>query len=631
MEMKGHEPEMRTSEAHDDSDDNDDDIIEIDYDMIAGAKAKRVKALHITERFMKTNFNDTNHNPRQLKRIFSDLQQLDATMETMHVQLDTTQITGTILSLAITPHLTALDVKSGLTLLNQDDRTELGKVIYEHEYLGEIRLHNLVVKERLLTRWNKNSTPPLDILVPAFTSIVFLNVLELSCKEEEALTPDVVTVPPKPMLSLLGIKELCHSLTLQRLELSRLHLTDNHFGVLVEQLSQQSSTSCLTELILNENENTDSGMAILASLLFKPECALEHLECYQSDSVVVGSTVDMFEEAIQTNTTLKKLRIHLWGDDEIEMGESRPSKGGIPFYMQLNQKGRKCLIDKQTSPAQWLDLIVAVKDEPSQLYYCLRNSGYWWKRRSMYMARTNDIVLDAPGLLSPLMSPSTPSRQNDGKKTTRKGRTSSRLEELKNRHGNVLQGLNINFDTTLDDLSDAADEDDGVSLEEGMQRPKHTGNGSDSSLIKDLDARHLPQFLSLGDHEDLHNSVVSLGAESYVQDLLNQKEKRPDEAREEVLEEALEELEYATANDKLPPGMSEEFYFHRVLERLSREKAIEEAERERKLDALLERELIREIAQQKAVKQTAGEKGRAASELKSPEKVNGVTTDAGKS
>lgn len=608
----GEPPIELTPDVHD-----KDAIIEIDYDMISGAKAKRVKSLHITERFMKTNFNDTNHTPRQLKRIFQDLQQLDATMETMHVQLETTQITGTILSMGITPHLTVLDVKSGLTLPNQDDRTALGKVIYEHELLGEIRLHNLVVKERLLNRWNANPTPPLDILVPAFTSIVFLNVLELSCKEEDPTTQETVATAPKPMLSLLGIKELSHSLTLQRLELSRLNLTDNHFGVLVEQLSQQSSTSCLTELILNENKNTDSGLAILASLLFKAECALEHLECYQSDSVVLSSTVELFEDALRTNTTLKKLKIHLWGDEEIELGESRPSKGEIPFYLQLNQNGRKRLIDKHTTRVQWLDLIVNVNHDPSQLYYCLRSSGYWWKCRGIAMARPSSFVLEIPRVASPLVSPLKLSEHTGRKSGTRKGHTSNRLEELKNRHGNILQGLNLNFDSH-DTLSDAGDCE---RTNEGEGE-----DGSNSSLVKELEERNLPQFLSLSNHEDMHNSIVSLGAESYIQDLLNQKHKRPEEAREEVLEEALEELDFATTHDKLPPGMSEELFFHRVLERLTREKAKEEADRERKLDALLERELLKEVAKAKATNK-ADVEDKPVGEQETIEKVSGESSN----
>lgn len=581
----------------------DDEIIEIDYDMILGAKAKRVKALHITERFLKTNINDTHHGPRQLKRIFQDLQQLDATMESMHVQLDTTEITGTILSLGITPKLTVLDVKSGLTLLNQDDRTALGKVIYEHECLGEIRLHNLVVKERLLNRWNKHPTPPLDILVPAFASIVFLNVLELSCKEEEPTPPDMVAVSPKPMLSLLGIKELCHSLTLQRLELSRLNLTDDHFGVLVEQLSQQAASSCLTQLVLNENNNTDSGLAIVASLLFKSECTIQHLECYQSYSVVGGMTIALFEDALRTNTTLQTLRIHQWGDDDIEMVESRRAKSIIQYYLQLNQRGRRCLVDKRAKQDQWLDLMVKVKDDPSQLYFCLRNSGYWWHCRSMPVMRADDFVLEIRKGSSILVSPLRTSERVDNEDKAR-NRSRSRLEQLKNRHSNVLQGLalKLNLDGQ-DDPSECGESDERSSDGKVQQGDGQEGEvDEDASIVKELEARHLPQVLNLGHADDMQYSVVSLGAESYIEDLMTQKQKRPKEAREEVLEGALEELDYAVSHDKIPPGMSEELYFHRVLERLTREKAKEDAEWERKLDKLLERELLKEIAKEKAAK-----------------------------
>lgn len=599
------EPDEVTTEVN-----GEDEIIEIDYDMISGAKAKRVKALHITERFFKTNFNETHHGPRQLKRIFQDLQQLNDTMETMHVQLETTEITGTMLSLGITSNLMVLDVKSGLTLLNQDDRTALGKVIYEHEVLGEIRLHNLVVKERLLNRWNKHPTPPLDILVPAFASIVFLNVLELSCKEEEPTPPDVVAAPSKPMLSLLGIKELCHSLTLQRLELSRLNLTDDHFGVLVEQLSQQAATSCLTQLILNENHNTDSGLAIVASLLSKSECSLQHLECFQSFAVAGGLTIELFEDALRTNTTLQTLRIHQWGDDELEMGHSIRTKSLIQYYLQLNQKGRKHLLDKQTTKDKWLDLVEKVKDDPSQLYYVLRNSGYWWHCRSMLSMRSDDFVLEIRPGFSPLVSPlrtservdTTINDDNNGDKA--RNRSKSRLQQLKNRHSTVLQGLTLKLHLDGDDDLSEGGESDEKSSDLKVQQDGDEGQEGDidASLVKELEAQHLPQILSLGHADDMQYSVVSLGAESYIQDLMNQKQKRPKEAREEVLEEALEELDYAVSHDKIPPGMSEELYFHRVLERLSREKAKEELEWERKLDKLLERELLKEIAKEKSAK-----------------------------
>jgi hypothetical protein len=545
---------------------DDEEIIEIDYDMITGAKAKRVKALHVTERFMKTDL-VPKRTARELKKIFQDLQQLDATMETMHVDLNSTQITGAMLASAITPHLTVLQVKSGLLLANGDDRTVLGKSIYEHEFLGEIKLHNLIARNRLLARWSKNPAPPLDILVPAFTSIVFLNVLELSCSPEREngaaaaaaakkaadSNPNAIPIVPSPMLSLLGVKELSHSLTLQRLELSRLNLTDNHFGVLVEQLSQQSSTSCLTELVLNENLNTDAGLDMMASLLFKDDCSLQHLECYQSESIVQSSTVELFEEALKTNTTLQTLRIHLWGEGDSFEGGAPSQKGRLSFLLNLNRKGRKRLVNKRTSSSEWLDLITNVKDgDPGLLYYCLRNSGFWWTCRGF----------------------------PDKPQTKPKG--NSRLGELQDRHSEVLEGLEMK-----DDLSDNGEND-------AMD---------DSSITKELAAMNLPPILSLDNHEEMNNSLISLGAESYIQDLLQQKEERPQHAREEVLEEALEELDWAKTNDKLPPGMSDAYYFNRVLTRLMKEKEKEEKKRERKLDKLLEDTLVKEAAKEMAAKE----------------------------
>lgn len=571
--------------------DDQEEVIEIDFDMISGAKAKRVKDLYINERFMKTGFNETKLSARDLKKIFLDLQQLEGNLETIHVELNTTQITGAMIGSAITKNLTEIDVKSGLVLMNQDDRTALGKVIYEHEFLGEIRLHNLLVKERIINRWNKNPAPPLDILVPAFVSITFLNVLEISCALEDQVAVRVTDgtlsapPPPKPMLSLLGIKELFHTLTLERLELTRVGLTDDHFGVLVEQLSQRSSSSCLKTLIVNENAHTDIGLDMLASLLCKSDCKLEHLECYQSGSVVLGTSLLLFEQAVAENTTLKQLRIHLWGDDDIE--GARPSKSRIPFYLELNRKGRKRLLNKTTTNNEWLDLLVDVKEDPSLLFYCLRNSRFWWTCISLPNERPPGFVMPAPKStsVSPLASP----QRTQG---TRK--SASRLKELKDRHGEVLEGIDLKID----------DQDD-----ESLGNAVILDDGEDSNILKELAEKNMPLELSLANEEEvMQSSVVSFGAESYINDLMHQKQKRPLEAREEVLEDALEELDYALENDKLPPGMSKELYFHRVVARLTKEKSKQLAKDEEKLDSLLEKVLLTEAAKEVAAMNATDDK-----------------------
>lgn len=574
-----------------DSNGEDVDIIEIDYGMIDSAKAKRVKNLHVTERFLKTSITGK-RTARELKRIFADIQRLDSTMDSMYVQLEETQITGAHLALAITPNLSALHVQSGLILQNQDDRQAFGRVIYEHDSLTEIKLHNLVIREGMVARWSKDPPPPLDILVPAFTSIVFLTTLELS-RQPDLNIPGATgengngASRKKPMLSLLGIKELCQSLTLQRLNLTNVGLTDEHFGMLVEQLSQ-STSSCLTELILNENDNTDHGVDMLASLLFKADCKLEKVECYQSDSVVNGRSVEMLTQALHQNATLTTLRLHLWGDDPDDDGDHRPSSssssskskgvgGRLKFYLRLNRAGRKHLISKSCTREQWLSVIENVKDEPDLLYYCFKNSTHWW---SMY---------DPNRPLVPI-----------AKMTATNGENSSngkQLEELKNRYSDIVNGLEVQSSNG----------------ENGGENKQTDGSNKSMGIDLELDAKHLPKTVCMrrdgqqkqqqeegeGDDAELHNSIIStisLGAESYIQDLLNQKKERARHAREEILEDALIELDYALENDKLPPGMSEENFFGRVVNRLTKQREKEEIARERKLDKLLERELLKVAA-----------------------------------
>ena len=595
------------------------EIIEIDFGMISGAKAKRVKHLYITERFMKTGVNEVQPTVKELKNIFIQLKQhLEHNVETIHVELDSTQITGSMLGSCLSDRITELHVTSGLILMNQDDRTALGKVIYEHEFLTTIVLHNLLVKERLVNRWNSHPAPPLDILVPAFTSVTFLNTLELSCRPPlpvslSSTSPPSSTLSPpptterkttssphiiKPMLSLLGVKELIHGLTLQRLELSRLGLMDDHYGVLVEQVSQGSSRSCLKTLILNENAHTDLGLDMLASLLYKSDCKLEHLECYQSESEVTGTSLLLFEQAVKENTTIQELRIHLSGDND-------EKNSLIPFFLQLNRKGRKCLVDRKASKEQWMDLIGRVKDDPALLFYCLRNSRFWWTCRDIPKSRPKDFVMPPPVTLTVVVTPPVSPLGFSPRSVSGHRKSSHRLKTLKAQHGELLNGIDLD---AIDDESSLGDADN--------------LNPSDSSIARELDAKNIPHILSLGKQQmdDMDASAISIGADSYINDLLHQKEKRPREAREEVLEDALDELQYAIAHDKLPPGMSKDLYFHKVLERLNKEKKKEVAKQDRKLDSLLKKALIKELEGQVAAATSKENKGAKAIEDKVPTK-----------
>jgi len=609
---------------------HEDVIIEIDYSMISGAKAKRVKNLYINERFMKTGVNETKPTTREMKKIFTDLQQLHDNIETIHVDLDSTQITGSMLGSCISDKIMELHVQSGLVLMNQDDRTALGKEIYEHEFLTRIVMKNLIVRERLVNRWNSNPAPPLDILVPAFISVTFLNSLELSLSDgtgtgittttedkSQPPTPTPTTTsaatttatvasmtPSKPMLSFLGVKELLHISTLERLELTRFGLTDDHYGVLVEQISQRSSKTSassffLRTLILNENAHSENGLDMLAALLIKPECPLEHLECYQSSSPVKGVSLELFEQAMKMNTTIKELRIHLptgsspgdsSTDDETQQEQTNCTGSLIPFYLELNRKGRKRLVDKKTTYEEWMELVVGVKDDPSLLYYCLRNSRFWWTCKDIPKSRLPDFVMPVlPQMTRIVVSPVASPLGTSTRKTL--GR---RLKALKNRHGELLDGIDVKTDD--DDDDDEDDDGDKGDDDEGSLDDIENLIPTDSSISRDLAARKIPPILSINTQQDyLQDSAISIGGDSYINDLLHQKKKLPREAREEVLEEALEELQYVLDHDKLPPGMSKDLYFHKVLERLKKAKAKEVTKRDRKLDSLLKKALIQEL------------------------------------
>lgn len=556
--------------------------IEIDFGMIQGTKAKRVKALHLDERFMKTDL-DGVRTPRELRRIFTELKEtIGEQLDSIHVNLDQTVITGSNLAMVVGPQLTNVSVESGLSFHNQPDREAFGRSIYQHESLSEIFLHNLQIREGVVARWSKNPPPPLDILVPAFSSILFLNKLELSGLS--ITSPD----PTKPMVSLPGVKELCKSLTLERLELSRLGLTDDHFGVIAEQISQNSST-CLRELVLNDNSNSEYGIAMMATLLDKPECPLEHLEFHQDDLVVDGETLDMIMGAVKNNTRIKNLKIHLWGDDDGEQATTKAAKE-LEFYLRLNRIDRKKLITPTTTRKEWIEVVEAARNEPDLLFYTLRNSSFWWKHRMMIRSRDPK---EATATISPLVSPSG-SHSRTPASGGRRRKSSARMRMLKERHSEVIGGLNI--DINLDDDDDLSD----IGEDE-------VAEGKLIDFQKELKEKNLPLTIDWNgnlDQESVHSrmSNISLGDQTYIQDLMNQREKLGDHIRQEILEDALEELDFAVENDKLLPGMSEEYYLSRVFMRLEAERKKESRAREEKLESLLEKELIKAVAKENADK-----------------------------
>jgi hypothetical protein len=124
----------------------------------------------------------------------------------------------------------------------------------------------------------------------------------------------------------------------------------------------------------------------------------------------------------------------------------------------------------------------------------------------------------------------------------------------------------------------------------------------------DLEEKGLPPVFTVqqGEHHDhqSHTSCISLGEESYVQDLLNQKEQREGDIREQALEEALEL--YLVAIEKNFPESEEMFQmiFQEVLKE-STEKGKEKAMMQ---DEILERKkhLVQKVLNRKQRHETEG-------------------------
>jgi hypothetical protein len=188
---------------------------------------------------------------------------------------------------------------------------------------------------------------------------VFLLHLEISCAD----------YPPveKPQFSAQAVAEICQLAGLRKLNLSNVGLDDEHFGSIAQQISQKSN--CLTELFLNENHNTDRGLDMVTTLILdNPFSPLQKFQAYQSQRVISDESLDLIIKAFRQNCTLTGLWLHT-AEQSLD----------VEFYLQLNQAGRRVLVDRDATHSDWIHLLVTAAREPPLLYYVVQHSNFWWQ------------------------------------------------------------------------------------------------------------------------------------------------------------------------------------------------------------------------------------------------------------
>jgi hypothetical protein len=177
-------------------------------------------------------------------------------------------------------------------------------------------------------------------------------------------------------------------------------------------------------------------------------------------------------------------------------------------------------------------------------------------------------------------------RQRQGVELTDDEFTDLELFEMQRAEGGICGNESENF-------ADAKGKYDDGSLA-SLRETNLTSSERDEiqNIDRQREEHGLPLSISwsspLSMREKFDMSFVSHGDNSYLQDLLNQKERRDEEHNEECLEEALELYQVAVKQKKLP---EDEQLFLSIMAELKKEKKGEWVLQNKKIDALLKLEI----------------------------------------
>lgn len=432
-------------------------------------EGRPIHSLCITEEFL--NSEKTKLTVQRLEEIFSKVSEM-WTLEGLYLALRTTAVPGRVLPLAINPGLRVLKVHAGLEINSQHGCEILAATLKQNGLsLKQISLLNLKIKLNSLASWGRSivrgaQTPILDPLLQAVPELEFLEIFEMTCHESQQNTQ------AKPHVSVESIRTLCQSLSLKRFNLSNLGLNDEHFMALAQELSKKPPI--LQELLLNENFNTELGIEIIIRMLLDtPTTTIRTFQAFQTKNQLSPACIALLREVLEKkNTGLTNLSLSTTTSGEREV---------LDFYEQLNLAGRHLFLDKTSTAEEWIRLLESVNDDHSMIFYCLRQSKFWW-----------NYIDIGKSLSRPLITTRSSVAQADG------------MSKIKN------------------DEQEEAVEDAEIS-----KRFKHQ-----------LEILGLPEALELEKGDDDHLS--SHRSDSYLDDLYRQKDTLIDATREEALEQAHE-------------------------------------------------------------------------------------------
>jgi hypothetical protein len=322
------------------------------------------------------------------------------------------------------------------------------------------------------------------------------------------------------------------------------------------------------------NKDDESCSASFSSSTIKT------FQAYQKDRIISQATYEYLEGVLQRNVALTNLRIHVKSNKTLE------------FYLELNKAGRRRLLDTQhTTWSQWVKLLEIVANKsPDLLFYSLRESTFWWKC-TYFMALGGETA-----------------HSEDGSEEARPWH-----------HQSSFGGESDESRDVKDDSPEVSTSNSPRAVDVDSDDDKDKDENDTVDILVDLKENGLPETLDVAhdDHES-RVSIVSLGDDTYVRDLVRQKEDREGLRQEEALEDALELYEIAKVEANLQEDSDELFkvIFHQVVMELDKQRH----EKDKAHDELVERELYlkRVQTEQKEMKKKKDARRRSPTREKSP-------------
>jgi hypothetical protein len=238
-----------------------------------------------------------------------------------------------------------------MSIENHHDVKILANAIRRHPSLRSVTLSDFFVYAHEVP----NSTPLLETLTEAASSVQYLEDFQIKChacyKRWKQSHISCTTLAP-----------LCRSSHLQKLTLSNLGLTDDHFELIADELSR-NQVSVLRELVMNENRNGDPGIRAVTSKLLSRDSIIEKLELYNENRPSQSTSVLILKQ-LDRNHTIKHFRVNA----------RHQYRSEIEFFLLLNRSGRKMILNPETSSEENFGVLDAAKDNVSLLMYYLREN-----------------------------------------------------------------------------------------------------------------------------------------------------------------------------------------------------------------------------------------------------------------